>query len=517
MMKGNVEQDITFNELWQKADAFSVALKKKGFKKGQRAIVMVPMSFDLYIVLIGIIKMGGVAVFVDPWVTIKKLVRFCESAEPRCFIGISKSHLIRYFSRSLLFISLTITTGGKFFSIPARHCLGDLIAENQGDGNIEQVTAAESALITFTSGSSGLPKGANRTHGFLIAQYRALNQEFPFIRNDIQMTMFPVFALRNLANQTTTVIPDLDFKNVAGFSPEIILKQITNNNVANCIASPVFFDRLADHLLVSPIKEFSIKSILTGGAPVSVEQLLKWHKRFIDAEIKVVYGSTEAEPVAHITADEKIQCEGHEESYSKGFCIGKPIGTIQAKLIHITRQSIPPLRSWDEMEVDEGQIGELIVRGEHVCLDYFENSEAVMENKLQGPDGMVWHRMGDTGFFDESGRFWLVGRVYSTISRLQEKYHAHQVEQYIIKKLMNVERVAALGIDDIELGEQLVLVIEVAASKALSKDTVIESLGITFFLYDKIIITHNKLPVDPRHKSKIDYKALHNLIMEGEL
>jgi hypothetical protein len=60
-------------------------------------------------------------------------------------------------------------------------------------------------------------------------------------------------------------------------------------------------------------------------------------------------------------------------------------------------------------------------------------------------------------------------------------------------------------------------VIEVAASKALSKDTVIESLGITFFLYDKIIITHNKLPVDPRHKSKIDYKALHNLIMEGEL
>ena len=65
------------------------------------------------------------------------------------------------------------------------------------------------------------------------------------------------------------------------------------------------------------------------------------------------------------------------------------------------------LSTW---EVEPGVIGELLVSGNHVCRDYYRNPEAVREHKVLEPDGSVWHRTGDTGYFDEEGRFWLVAR-----------------------------------------------------------------------------------------------------------
>jgi acyl-coenzyme A synthetase/AMP-(fatty) acid ligase len=93
----NVEQEITFGELWQRASSFGAGLRRCGFQSGQRAIIMIPMSIDLYIALLGVIKIGGVAVFVDPWIATKQIARFAAFSEPTAYIGIGKSHLLRAF------------------------------------------------------------------------------------------------------------------------------------------------------------------------------------------------------------------------------------------------------------------------------------------------------------------------------------------------------------------------------------------------------------------------------------
>ena len=107
-------------------------------------------------------------------------------------------------------------------------------------------------------------------------------------------------------------------------------------------------------------------------------------------------------------------------------------------------------------------IGELVVAGPHVCRDYAgdERGDVFAENKVRDTDGTVWHRMGDTGYFDAQGRFWVAGRVHSTITRNRAEFHAQLVESAVLAEDARIRRVAAVGRPDAELGERLVVVID---------------------------------------------------------
>src|SRR5690606_25872469 len=73
-------------------------------------------------------------------------------------------------------------------------------------------------------------------------------------------------------------------------------------------------------------------------------------------------------------------------------------------------------RGWAGVQVPRGEVGELLVTGDHVQKDYFQDPAAVARNKVTGPDGRVWHRLGDLGRLDERGRIWLVGRVSDAVA-----------------------------------------------------------------------------------------------------
>ena len=205
------EQTITFGQLWHDAGAFGNGLLRSGFEPTQRAIIMIPMSIDLYVALLAVIKIGGVAVFVDPWMEVKKIARFAAFSQPTAFIGIGKSHWLRWLNADLRKIRISVTNGRKCWRFPARYSMQQLL-QSPASIDVQPVRLNDSALITFTSGSSGEPKGANRTHRFLQAQHTALAHEFPYLETDVDMPMFPVFALNNLVTGLTSIVPEMDFK-----------------------------------------------------------------------------------------------------------------------------------------------------------------------------------------------------------------------------------------------------------------------------------------------------------------
>ena len=228
--------------------------------------------------------------------------------------------------------------------------------------------------------------------------------------------MFPVFALNNLARGITSVIPAMDFRHVAEVDAGVVTAQMRQWRVTTCTASPPVVDRLASH-------RPRLRRLLTGGAPITDEQLKHWQEAWPDTDIEVVYGSTEAEPVAHISAAERLSVGNGFRATAPGYCMGQPV--TPARVITLARG---PVR-WNAAELPAGTIGELVVTGAHVCRDYFRNPQAVAENKILAPDGARWHRMGDTGYFDEQGRFWMTGRLHSTIWRAGEPVQAQLVEQ----------------------------------------------------------------------------------------
>lgn len=494
----------TFAELRGRIDRAAAGLRRLGLQPEERVIVMIPMSIDLYVALLAVLQTGAVAVFVDPWIGLRQIAAFAAFAEPRAWIGVPRSHLLRLFSGTLRSIPWTVTTGFRLGRLPARCTLSELEAES-GNGVIHPVLPGSPALITFTSGSSGEPKGANRTHGFLLAQHRALAAEFPAAEGDVDMTMFPVFSLNNLAVGVTTVVPAMDFRRVDKVDAARVLRQMADHGVTTCTASPPFFDRLTARVAAAPGETPRLRRLLTGGAPVSDSQLRAWRRALPQTEIVVAYGSTEAEPVAHLTADERFAAAAGD---TPGYCAGRPIDRMRARLIRIHDGPVElGEEGWATWEAPAGEIGELAVSGEHVCRDYYRNPQAVRENKIAEADGTVWHRMGDTGSFDSQGRFWIAGRVHSTIWRNGEPVHPQLVEQAAHGEDPRIRRVAAVGLPDAALGERVAVVVETGAREEL-RDEVRARLGAAGRPVDEIILTAEPLPVDPRHNSKIDYGRL---------
>jgi acyl-CoA synthetase (AMP-forming)/AMP-acid ligase II len=512
-----VDREITFQDLWGRIDRASAGLRRLGLQPGERAIVMIPMSIELYVALLAVLKMGGVAVFVDPWIGWRQIAAFAAFAEPRAYLAVPKSHLLRLLSPRLRAIPLTVTAGGRFAGLPARHTLAELEAEPALEvraGAVHAAAPGDSALITFTSGSSGEPKGADRTHGFLMAQHRALAAEFPAAEGDVDMPMFPVFALNNLATGVPSIVPAMDFRRVDRVDPATVLGQMRARGVTTCTASPPFFDRLAAHLVEQGEDPPPLRRILTGGAPVSGVQLRAWRQALPRSEIAVVYGSTEAEPVAHIAAAERLAAVSDVRPASPGFCAGHLSERVRARVIRVHDGPVALADgSWEGWDLPHGEIGELVVTGDHVCKSYFRNDRAVRENKIADAAGRTWHRMGDTGYFDGAGRFWLAGRVHSTIRRSGELVHPQLVEQAAQGEDPRVRRIAAVGLPDPVLGERVVVVVETEGNEELEAD-LRTRLAAASLPIDEIVRTSEPLPVDPRHNSKIDYPRLRNDLLQ---
>ena len=517
---------ISFGELWRDAQSTAAGLTNLGLCRGDRVIVMIPMSIDLYVCLLAVIQMGAVAVFVDPWIGAKQIASFSAFAEPSAFVGINKSHFLRWSNSRLRSLKISVTNEFRIGPFPAQHSLSKLKLSipksSEPFASIAKVAPDHPALITFTSGSSGVPKGANRTHRFLRAQHLALKHEFPYLPNDVDMPMFPVFALNNLVTGITSVVPAMDFRKVAEVDGDCILKQIRDWNITTCTASPPLLDRLATAVeRIGPIAgkpKIPLRRVLTGGAPVSNEQLQLWTSAFETetgpTEVIVAYGSTEAEPVSHIDGLERIKIHDQAaDSKQFGFCTGKPNKLVQAKIIRISKNPIDlSVQSLAEIELPTGEIGELIVSGEHVCCDYYKNQDASAANKLavgNTDSPTIWHRMGDTGYFDEAGRFWLVGRVHTTIFRKNDMIHTQLVEQIAKRASSKIEQVAAIGCRDPILDEAIVIVVVTQSEYQNDIEGQIRvAIKEANQPCDQIVFTRTPLPVDPRHNSKIDYEKV---------
>jgi acyl-CoA synthetase (AMP-forming)/AMP-acid ligase II len=506
-------ESITFAELETRVNQLTSVFSKLVLRKGDHVLVMVPMSMDLYLVLSALLKMGLIAVFIDPWVGRKQIEMCCELTQPRVFIGTAKAHLLRIFSSSIRRISVKIVTDRS--SLFGALSLPKLIARASPESKTENVNSEDPALLTFTTGSTGLPKGAVRTHGFLLAQHEILTEYLGLTSDDVDLPALPIFVLNNLANGITSVIPDANPRKPAEVDPAVIVKQIREFKVTTSAGSPALFATLARYCLARSIKLDTMRALFTGGAPVRPE-IVKGLKNVLpQGEVYVVYGSTEAEPISMISAQAILDETISLTQKGKGNCVGLPVKEIEVRIIKISEQPIA-FNNWASLSQPTECIGEIIVTGAHVNKSYHKNPQAVRENKFIDDAGKVWHRTGDTGYFDTQGRLWLVGRVKYRVIRDGVEYHPLQIEP-IIDDLNWVARSALIGLRDARLGQSLVLVIEPLKThffqRALLQNRwrkeILELCQSKHIPVDKIYFC-SQIPTDPRHQAKIEYTKLRN-------
>lgn len=507
-----IYKNIKYSDFVSKINTISAGLKSLGIQKGDRVIIFVPLSLELYLTMFAVQRIGAIAVFLDSWARKDQLGISAKVVDPKAMISFEKAFDLCQIVPELNSIALKIVVGKceKKYSADLEQLL---LTKEQVE--IEAVEGKDTALITFTTGSSGVPKGANRTHRFLAAQHKALDKEIPYTDKDKDLPVFPIFSLNNLAAGVTTVLPAIDLAQPSDMDAAIVVNQIFGANVSCCTVSPSIFVNMANYCKSQGIILQGLRRVVTGGAPVSNDNVKAFKEIAPNAKILVLYGSTEVEPMAHIEADDMLSCDQTRQ----GVNVGKICEDLDFKLIKIYKNNIELNQNgWQEWELPKGQVGEFIVSGEHVCEGYYNNEEAFRATKIKEVNGKIWHRTGDVAFIDEQNNLWIVGRVHNTIVRNNEYLFPVHAE-ILLKRFDFVKQAAFLGMEDVSLGEATWAVISLKEgfNAADAEKYFSQIKGI--FTQSKIPLDQIKIvdeiPLDPRHHSKVEYSKLKEILRMG--
>jgi acyl-CoA synthetase (AMP-forming)/AMP-acid ligase II len=491
----------TFTGLERRSSQVAALLRRNGIKAGDPVLIFHPMSAELYAILLGVFRLGAVAMFLDPSAGRAHIERCCELQTPSALIASPKAHLLRLTSAALRRIRRKFVVGRW---VPGASSLAN--AQNEPPINdCESCDAETPALLTFTSGSTGLPKAAVRTHGFLLAQHQVLHHRLKLAEGEVDLTTLPIFLLANLASGLTSVIPQGDLRSPGAVEPAPVLSQIERHHVTRCAASPAFFERLLASPLESRKKIALLRKIHTGGAPVFPRLLEALSSVAPDAKIEAVYGSTEAEPIAHLDARHITAADRSAMRGGQGLLTGLPIPEIHLRVIPDQwGRAIGPftVAEFAHMRCSTMQVGEIVVAGDHVLKGYLHRRDDE-ESKFQVGDE-VWHRTGDAGKIDAQGRLWLVGRCSAKIRDAHGEIYPFAVE-CVAMEHPGIRRAAFVA----HAGQRLLVIeskpeFDQAAMQTLRKDLLWSSV-------DKIRIL-GRLPVDKRHNAKIDYPTLQRLL-----
>ena len=486
----------TFAQLDLSARRVAALLRARGVGVGDGVLFFEPPSAELYASLAAVFRLGAVAMFVEPSAGRAVLDAACAMWPPKALIATPKAHLLRLVSRALWRVPVKVATRGRVLGAWSLRDLGgipplppDAVAPVDGDAP---------ALLTFTSGSTGAPKAAVRTHGILRAQLDALGAELTARPGECEMVSLPIVVLLNLAGGATTILPDADLRRPGAIDPGPVLTQLAHHRASRITASPAFLERLADS--AGPGGLAPLDAVVTGGGPVFPDIVARVKAAAPYARVVSVYGSTEAEPIAHVADDETSEADETAMRAGVGLLAGLPDSVVRLRIVRARWGTpIPPLgaSALDAMTVPTGEAGEIVVTGPHVVRGYLHGLGDAETKFRVGEE--IWHRTGDLGRLDDRGRLWLLGRASAAIEDDRGTLHPFTVE-CAARMLLGGRRVAVAAHEG-----RRVLVTEgdvdadaLRASLAWAKLDEVRSVA--------------RIPMDRRHNSKVDYGALASLL-----
>jgi olefin beta-lactone synthetase len=499
---------LTCQQLDEESDRIARGLHAIGIGRGMRTVLMVPPSLEFFSLTFALFKLGAVLVLIDPGMGIRHLGRCLGEAEPEAFVGVRKAHVARrILGWARKSVRITVGVGSRLF---CRHSLDDVqrLGRSSLAGSMQpiDVTADEIAAILFTSGSTGVAKGAVYTHGIFAAQVEALRRLYNIQPGEIDLATFPLFALFAPALGMTAVIPDMDPTRPARVHPPNIIRAIEDWKVTNMFGSPALLNAVGRWGVEHNIKLTSLKRVISAGAPVPAAVIERVTAMLnSDAEVFTPYGATECLPIASIGSREILGETRFKTDAGAGVCVGRPVPEVEVAIIPISDE---PIATWSaSLRLPFDQIGEITVAGPFVTRAYHARPEATALAKIADKNEMVWHRMGDVGYLDAQGRLWFCGRKAHRVTTPTGTLYTIPVEA-VFNTHPQVYRTALVGVGPV--GKQTpVLCVELepsagGADRAKLNHELLElgakhehARGIQTILY------HPTFPVDVRHNAKI--------------
>jgi olefin beta-lactone synthetase len=407
--KKSLYAQLTFAELERESDRLARGLTEMGVTPGTRLVLLVRPGLEFISLTFALFKAGAVIVLIDPGMGPKHIFHCLDEVDPDGFIAVPQVQFIRWWKKKRFpnaRYNVSVGTNWSRTKMTYRRLLGGEWTPFE----IPNTKPRDAAAIIFTSGSTGPAKGVLYEHGMFNAQVDLLREFYGIEPGGVDLSGFPLFALFNAAMGVTTVIPDMDTTRPAQADPRKILENLEDRKATQAFGSPAIWNRVGRYCEAEGLKlPGTLKRVLSAGAPVPLAVLERMTKAFShpEANMHTPYGATESLPVASFSSREILAETAALSRKGAGTCVGHIFPGVQVKILEITEGAISSLA--DVQELPTGEIGEIVVQSPSTTREYYGRPEATRLAKI--PEGeSFWHRMGDVGYLDESGKLWFCGR-----------------------------------------------------------------------------------------------------------
>ncbi len=313
-----------------------------------------------------------------------------------------------------------------------------LVGEASPESEVADVEDDDTAVILYTSGTTGTPKGAELTHSNLLRNAQVADALFALDERPVVLGALPLFhSFGQTCSMNATVVSEGTLTMIPRFDPEKALEIIERDHVNIFQGVPTMYGAMLNLDGRDRHDTSSLKLCVSGGSAMPVE-LMRGFEEAFGCKILEGYGLSETSPVASFN---------HPDRERKPGSIGTPVEGVEMKVV-----------DEDGNALSSDEVGEIVIRGHNVMKGYWNRPDATEETVRDG-----WLHTGDMAKVDSDGYFFIVDRKKDMIIRGGYNVYPREIEE-VLYEHPAVREAAVLGIPHDEYGE------EVAAAVALKDD-----------------------------------------------
>lgn len=465
-------QQITYRELDHLADAMHARLQAVGVGPGDRVALISPNVTAMPVAYYGVLKTGAVVVPLNPLLTGRELEALFRDAQ------ISAVLVFQVMAEHVREVVATMQESIEVITLDAATVDTADLADGADRPEMVQRADDDLAVLLYTSGTTGTPKGAMLTHHNLSSNAWMTTRMFDYRSDDVflgALPFFHVFGQTVVLNAVVAV--GACVSTVAAFQPRSVLKQMQAHAVTRFVGVPSMFIAVNSLQRADRESHPTLINAISGGASMPVEVLKEFESVF-GVTVYEGYGLSETSPVI---------CFNHPVYERVPGSVGTACEGADVRIFNDDGQEVP-----------RGEIGEIVVRGQFVMAGYW-NLPQVTAKAFSGE----FFRTGDVGRQDATDRFFIVDRKKDMILHNGYNVYPREIEE-ILYEHPAVQEAAVVGQGDITVGQDVVACI--VLNEGADADAVVTELrhaareGLAVYKRPKHYRVMESLPKGPTGK-----------------
>jgi long-chain acyl-CoA synthetase len=459
---------LSYGELDDRSARLATLLREMGVEPGDRVGVMLPNVPEFPVAYYGVLRAGAIVVPMNVLLKRREIAFYLEDSGAKLLLA---WHGFAGEARDG-----AADAGAEMIEVePA--AFASLLDGHDPTPGLVDTAEDDTAVILYTSGTTGKPKGAELTHANLFRNADVSSRTTCEIgTGDIVLGALPLFhSFGQTVGMNASLMVGACLTLVARFDPAEALETMQRDGVTHFYGVPTMYGALLHHPERESFDTSSLRNCITGGASMPVEVLHGFEQAF-GAKVLEGYGLSETSPVA---------CSNHPDKERKAGSIGTPIEGVEMQLV-----------DEDDNPVAQGEVGEVVIRGHNIMKGYWQRPDATEEAMRGG-----WFHSGDMARTDEDGYFYVVDRKKDLIIRGGYNVYPREVEE-VLYEHPKIREAAVVGVPHDEWGEEIgaAVVLHDGEELAAGEIGAYVKERIAAYKYPRVVWFVDELPKGPTGK-----------------